>query len=124
MEEEKSFVADEKRLLAIAALFEGEFFIEWLENITGKRRSQILPILEKENRRGLLTMRKPGCFFFADYDAKERYSNYLTLGDKKCVQSHISKMLLKELVGGYMNFQTKILSLLKDVIDDVFIPHR
>ena len=55
---------DTKRLLAVAALFDGDFSIDWLVELTEMRATKILNILEEGVQQGFLTKKKPGVFSF------------------------------------------------------------
>ncbi|MCP4757582.1 MAG: GAF domain-containing protein [Proteobacteria bacterium] len=58
-------------LLAKAAIFEDEFSIDWLLNVSDLKASQILAILDERVRLGELTEKSSGIFRFAD-DEKHR----------------------------------------------------
>lgn len=43
----KSFPGKYKKILAIAALFQGAFSIDWIQELSGKKASQILSALQE-----------------------------------------------------------------------------
>ncbi len=55
-----------KSLLSKAALFEGEFSIDWLMELTDLKASQVLSILDEEKRSGILIEERSGVFCFTD----------------------------------------------------------
>jgi formate hydrogenlyase transcriptional activator len=82
-------------LLALFALFEGEFSIDWISELTGKKPSQIIVALEKGIRQGLLITKAPGVFYFRDLKEREKYAGFLTSGERKQIHTQISDLLTR-----------------------------
>jgi formate hydrogenlyase transcriptional activator len=82
------------RLLALFTLFEGEFSIDWISELTGKKPSQIIFALEEGIRRGLLNKRTPEVFCFTNFKEREKYSNLLTSEERKRIHNQISDLLM------------------------------
>ena len=57
--------------LTIAALFENEFSIDWIQAITGNKTSQILGLLEKEVENGALISKGWGKYLFRNEKRKQ-----------------------------------------------------
>ena len=51
-------------LLSLASMFEGQFTLDWLEEMTGMKASFILSVLEEETQNGLLNRIKPAVYSF------------------------------------------------------------
>ncbi len=58
--------AEEDSLLNLAAIFESEFSLDWIEELTGMKASRILSILEREVQNGLLSRIQPAVYRFKD----------------------------------------------------------
>ncbi|MCK4826345.1 hypothetical protein KA005_61955, partial [bacterium] len=54
------------RLLSLAAMFQGDFSIDWLVELAGEKPSVILTAMEEGTQKGWLTRKRPGVFTFAD----------------------------------------------------------
>ena len=55
-----SFIEEKELLLSLASMFEGEFSLDWLVELTGMKASIILAILEEATKDGLFTRNRPG----------------------------------------------------------------
>jgi transcriptional regulator with GAF, ATPase, and Fis domain len=96
--QESNFVPNQHhRGLALAALFEGNFSIDWLVELSERRVSEILFTLEGEIRRGLLARKEPGVFCFRDLDKRQKYHDLLTAKEKKKLHRHIAGLLIRDL---------------------------
>ena len=84
-------------ILALSALFEGEFSIDWIEELTGDRASQILSALEKGVKYGSLTKKKAGIFCFSDPKEKVEWLKYLSPEDRDSRHREIVNLLLSML---------------------------
>ena len=85
------------RLIALAALFEGNFSIDWLVELSQSRVSEILFALEEKTQRGLLTRKEPGVFCFRDLSEQQKYQGLLSAKEKKKLHRQIADLLLREL---------------------------
>ncbi|RLB36557.1 MAG: hypothetical protein DRH12_15625, partial [Deltaproteobacteria bacterium] len=84
-------------VLALAALFEGNFSIDWLVELSQSRVSEILFALEEETQRGLLARKEPGVFCFRDLSKQQKYQGLLSAKEKKKLHRHIAGLLMREL---------------------------
>ena len=88
---------NETLLLSYAALFMGDFSIDWLTDLTKDKPSQILAILEKGAREGWLKKKDPGKFSFADGTKRQSFEANLNAKAKAELQGRIVDLLLREL---------------------------
>jgi len=83
-------------LLVIAALFEGEFSIDWIEEISEQKPSQILWSFEDAISEGMLAKTSPGKFIFEDAEAKVRIQGSLSLDVVERLRRRIVDTLIRE----------------------------
>ena len=57
--------------LATAALFEGDFSVDWVQALAGLKTSNCLQALDEGMRLGFLIRKRPGFFCFAAPDKRE-----------------------------------------------------
>ena len=57
---------DRDILLSLAAMFEVEFSLDWLEELTGMKASLILSVLEEEVQKGALARKRPAIYLLDD----------------------------------------------------------
>jgi formate hydrogenlyase transcriptional activator len=84
-------------LLPVCALFEGNFSIDWLEELTRNRASYILSALEKGAQQGILVRDEIGIFHFKDSKKRDHWQSYLSSDEKERLHRQIAEYLLKEL---------------------------
>ncbi len=73
-------------VLSLAALFNGEFSIDWIQELTGLKASQILLDLNKGVKLSWLTQKSPDVFFFSDPQIQQERS--ITIHKKEREQWH------------------------------------
>lgn len=89
---------DGQRLLAIAALFNGEFSIDCLvELLSEKKPSQIISQLEKSVSDGTLVKKTPGSYAFKDFKKQNKYLHLLPEQDEKILHGYIADILIRQL---------------------------
>lgn len=88
--------AGDRRVLALAALFEGEFSIDWIVELTGKRASQVLAELGAGIREGALIQKDLGTFSFASLRERKKWQGHLTPPDKERCQKQMAELLIRE----------------------------
>ncbi len=89
---------DGDRLMGIAALFRGDFSIDWLVDLLiGKKPSQIIATLEEGAAEGVLVKKSPGFYRFADEKKRLKRQNVLSESDRVLYHGHISDILMREL---------------------------
>ena len=84
-------------LLSLCSLFEGNFSIDWLEELTGNRASYILSALEQGAQQGIVIRDGIGIFRFADSKKREDWQGYLDPDEKERLHRQVAEYLLKEL---------------------------
>jgi hypothetical protein len=87
-------------LISVAALFEGSFSIDWLQELTKCKASQVLIAFEKAARKGLLKRDRIGFFVFADAEKRRRWQDRLSSSDKERIHGFIASTLMAELPEG------------------------
>jgi transcriptional regulator with GAF, ATPase, and Fis domain len=85
------------RILVLAALFEGDFSIDWVVNLTEEKVSQILAALEEGTRKGFLTKKGMGIYYFVDSNKKKKLQDHLNSDEKVRLYQQIADLLIKEL---------------------------
>ncbi len=89
---------DERRvLLCLAAMFGGEFSLDWLEELTGMKASRILSLLENEVRTGLLVRIKPAVYRFKNSTSKDKWLSQLRPSERQRYRRNIADILIREL---------------------------
>ena len=84
------------RFFALAALFNGDFSIDWLAHLFGGKTSEIILLLEDGVRRGWLIKKSGGIYLFKNAKIKKEYSERLTAKEKEQGHKKIAVFLLKE----------------------------
>jgi len=87
----------ENSVISLAAMFEGEFSIDWLVDVTHAKPSQILSAMEVGTRKGWLTRKAPGIYTFTN--TKKRQDMVELSDQPKRVEYHrkIADLLIIEL---------------------------
>jgi formate hydrogenlyase transcriptional activator len=84
-------------IINLASLFEGDFSIDSILELTESRVSQILSELEEGVRKGLLVKEGPGIFSFRDLKEKQRLQDDLSPEDKEQFHRQIAYFVMKGL---------------------------
>jgi formate hydrogenlyase transcriptional activator len=92
-----SFTEEKKLLLCLAAMFESEFSLDWLEELTGMKASQILSVLEEEVKHGLLTRKKPAVYLFKSSGQREEWLGRLSQNERERYHRSMADILIREL---------------------------
>jgi formate hydrogenlyase transcriptional activator len=96
-EYETSFPEEKKLLLCLAALFESDFSLDWLEELTGMKASRILSVLEEEVQHGLLIRKKPAVYFFKNNAQREGWLRRLDHAERERYHRRMADLLIREL---------------------------
>jgi transcriptional regulator with GAF, ATPase, and Fis domain len=83
------------RFFALAALFSGDFSIDWLKHMFGGKTSEIILLLEDGVRRGWLTKKGGGIYFFKNAKIKREYGKRLSAKEKEQGHKKIVVFFLK-----------------------------
>lgn len=87
---------ESRQLLATAALFEGEFSIDWLLELSDLRASQVLQILDSHKQSGDLKEERSGVYRFMDKKYREGLFDSFSDNEKESLHRHAAKILIKE----------------------------
>lgn len=93
----KALLEEGRLLLSFAAVFEGEFSVDWLEELTGMKATAILSILEGVVERQILTRVNPGIYVFKDHQEQLRCVNELTPDKREQCRRRVVNILIREL---------------------------
>jgi len=88
---------DHMHLMAIASLFDGDFSIDWLGELTGYKPTHILTSLEEEIRRKNIIQKGPGIYTFHDFSSCNELRNSLEPEKRRKFHNRIVDLLLREL---------------------------
>lgn len=83
-------------ILKICCLFEGEFSIDWLEELTGIKASSILSCIEKEVSNRLLAKKGPGVYVFRDSKRRLEIIDSIPAEEKRLLHERIARLLMSE----------------------------
>lgn len=83
-------------LLSLASMFEGQFTLDWLEELTGMKASFILSVLEEETQNGLLNRIKPAVYSFKK-NKRQKWIERFTNAEKDQFHRNIAAILIREL---------------------------
>lgn len=87
---------DSQELLSKAALFEGEFSIDWLLELCELRASQVLAILDRKKRSGELEETSSGMFSFRDEAYRRKLFNSFPLDKRIQLHQQVTQILINE----------------------------
>ncbi len=97
IEYDKGLSKEKTFLFCLAAMFENEFSIDWLEELTGMKASQILSILEEGVQLGLVVRKKPAMYFFKNNGSRHEWLKKLEREEQKKYHRSIADILIREL---------------------------
>jgi formate hydrogenlyase transcriptional activator len=92
-----AFPQEKNLLLCLAAIFEGEFSIDWLEELTGMKASLILSVLEEGVQEQRLTRKKPAIYAFRSTQKRQEWISALADNEKERYRRNIANILIREL---------------------------
>jgi transcriptional regulator with GAF, ATPase, and Fis domain len=84
-------------VLSRAALFDGEFNIDWLQELTGKKASAIFTALEFGVEKGWLSRNNLTDFSFIDAAEQNKLVSAIPPADRESLHRNISRLLLGDL---------------------------
>ena len=85
------------RILSLTALFEREFSIDWIVELSGEKPSLILSILEEATRHRWMKRNGQGIFFWGNSEKRQEYLDKLTPGEREHCHKKIGNILLRDL---------------------------
>ena len=83
--------------MSLAAIFEAEFSLDWLEELTGLKASRILSLLEQGVQNGLLTRIQPAVYVFTNKEQRLTCLNRLSLEEKTRYYRNMAVILIRDL---------------------------
>jgi hypothetical protein len=86
------------RLMAIASLFEGDFFVDWVQELAEVKTRQALTVIEDNIEKGILKKTAPGCFRFIKQDQRQDFEIFLDENNTQKYHQHITSILLEEIL--------------------------
>ena len=92
-----SFSQDKNRLLPLTAIFDGEFSLDWLVELTGIKASLILSVMEEEVQKQVLVKKEPAVYIFKNIKKREEWRNELSDDERAQYHRNISAILVREL---------------------------
>lgn len=87
---------DTFRLMPVAAIFEEEFSVDWLEELTGLRATSILAVLEAAAEKQELTRKGPGIYAFTGNHKRRAWLALVQKKDKERYYRAVASTLLAE----------------------------
>lgn len=91
------FDKENDHVLAVSSLFMGNFSIDWIQELTQLKASQVLSIFEKAVNHGFLTRGDVGTFSFSQGKIIKQFQAKLFPNEKKRYNQLIAAILIKEL---------------------------
>ncbi|MBI9086870.1 MAG: sigma 54-interacting transcriptional regulator [Desulfobacterales bacterium] len=88
---------DRTRILETAALFEGEFVVDWLCELTGFKAHRILAELQGEVDRKILASSRPGVYTFCLPARRQGWKKGLSTEDEMRLHQRIADLLNRDL---------------------------
>jgi formate hydrogenlyase transcriptional activator len=88
---------DGRVLLGFAAVFEGEFSVDWLEELTSLKATVILISLEEAAERQILAKISPGIYAFKDTQEQLKCVNKLSPKEKEQCHQGVAAIFIREL---------------------------
>jgi transcriptional regulator with GAF, ATPase, and Fis domain len=88
------------RLLTLASLFEGEFTVDWLVELSGFKANRILAELQVKVDKKILASSQPGIYFFSNKIIRNQFRENLSADEKAALLSRIADILIHELPEG------------------------
>jgi formate hydrogenlyase transcriptional activator len=95
-----SFLQQKTDLLRLTAIFDGEFSLDWLVELTGLKASLILSILEEAVEEKVLAGKEPAIYVFRDSRKREERLAELSEDEKERYHRNIAAVLIHELPDG------------------------
>lgn len=84
-------------ILSIIAMFEGEFSIDWIEELTGMKPSAILSLLEEQAHAGILARKTPATYVMVDPEMQLRWLALMAPDKTQSCHQSIAYILIRDL---------------------------
>jgi len=96
----EAVILEPRKILSMAALFDGEFNIDWLQELTGKKASQIFAAMEFGVTNRWLVSNGSLNFSFIDPLEQQKLKDFLSSDEKKTMHRSIADLLLRNVPDG------------------------
>lgn len=87
----------DNRILGVAALFEGDFSIDWLQELVRNKMSFILKVLEKNTQLGVLEQNSIDIYRFSDPGMRERMRDFIPEDERNALLRRIAETAIRDL---------------------------
>ena len=88
---------EEKHILSIASLFEENFSIDWIQELTGLKATEVLSCCEKSAQCKVIRRHGIGSFSFADENIRQSFQALLSSQEKERHHQLIASMFIQDL---------------------------
>jgi len=104
-------------LLVLAALFEGEFSIDWIQSISNAKATQIFKTFDRFSQDGILKKHDVGLFSFKDSRKKQLLQQAIPNDVREKYQRDIAELVLNEgsTAEGMLRAATQLLHIANDL---------
>ncbi|MBP1611176.1 MAG: transcriptional regulator, NifA subfamily, Fis Family, partial [Acidobacteria bacterium] len=92
-----SLLQQKNKLLPLIALFDGEFSLDWLVELTGMKASLILSVMEEEVQKQVLVKKEPAVYIFKNIRKRDEWRHELSDDEKTRYHRSIAAILVREL---------------------------
>ncbi|MBP7527817.1 MAG: sigma 54-interacting transcriptional regulator [Syntrophorhabdaceae bacterium] len=97
MQNEVDLQATPDPFLSIIAMFEGEFSIDWIEELTGMKPSSILSLLEEQTHTGVLARKTPATYVMVDPEMQKAWVDLMAPDKAEFYHQSIAHILIRYL---------------------------
>lgn len=88
----------ENYILSLAALFDGEFSIDWIQELTKAKTTTMLMLLEKACQEELLNKKDIGVFSFPDSKIKTQLKTLIPKNEREKLHKKIATLMINEAI--------------------------
>jgi formate hydrogenlyase transcriptional activator len=92
-----SHLQQKNKLLPLIALFDGEFSLDWLVELTGMKASLILSVMEEEVQKQVLVKKEPAVYIFKNIRKRDEWRHELSDDERTRYHRSIATILVREL---------------------------
>jgi formate hydrogenlyase transcriptional activator len=93
---DSSLISKDPYPLFLVAMFDGDFSVDWIAEITREKFSEIIGVLDGAIRQGLLAQKGPGIYCFTDLKKQQKLRNHFPPEEKERIWRQIADLLFKE----------------------------
>jgi formate hydrogenlyase transcriptional activator len=92
-----SLLQQKNKLLPLIALFDSEFSLDWLVELTGMKASLILAVMEEEVQKQVLVKKEPAVYIFRNIKKQDEWRHELSDDERTRYHRSIATILVREL---------------------------